>query len=455
MESSSLQQLIDILYQVFEALSARLPDLKLEELAVMLHKNMTLQTRYYHSLDHVLSFHDPENPIQSLAGLFHDIVYYQVDHGLSSEIEQVVGGYIRLQGDEISLVEQSFPDDRLFHLTMDVFGFKPGQELLIHGGLNEFLSALFMNKTLEGLIREPDLLNMSACVEATIPFRGKDERGQTSFQRLASRLRTINKQYHLGLQAAQIDAILRNAVGFANQDVSSFAEQDPARYLDSTWKLLPETNEALRSQKLYSISDYRQALAKMATFLSGLDPKWIFHQYKGWPEPAAFKEMELQARRNITIAGEYLRIKLATHTLLEALAEVTGGNAPLSLFMGEIPTGDETLKRMEDYLPSISPSEYIDHASPVYILLESGRESKPVFDLKNSPLSLYLYCNLPPEGLARMVEAGEDMCVGRKSASDFLSAVDGKIVAAVARACAEMARTRRPALLAIAASRDR
>lgn len=447
MKRSAIQHLIEILYGTFEMLGARFSPLELEKLAVILHKNMTMHTRYYHSLDHVLSFHDPTNPIQSLAALFHDIVYYQVDQGFSPEIKRVIGDYILERGTDIYLSPHPLTGDRLYQITLDVFGFVPGQKLHINTGLNEFLSALFMNKMLEDVLPKSELLKMTACVEATIPFRGDNERGESHFELLATRLEEANTRYKLCLDLQQIQTAVQTAVRFANQDVMSFAEWDPGRYLDTTWKLLPETNEALRSRDLYSICDYRKALFQMVTFLNDLDPDRVFHQYKGVPEQALFQKMTHQAHQNVNIAREYLRVKLLAITLLEALAEVTGGDAPLSLFMGHIPASQGKPSRMEDYLPEPAPAPFIDRSSAVYNLLMSERESESIFDLKNVPLSLFLYCSLPPDRFAHLTKVGESMFKGQVSARDFLAAVDRPVLNAAAGACAALAPTRRSALL--------
>ena len=47
--------------------------------------------------------------------------------------------------------------------------------------------------------------------------------------------------------------------------------------------------------------------------------------------------------------GEYLRVKLVAQAILEALAELTGGDAPLTLFMGDLPHEGVAPPRLEDY----------------------------------------------------------------------------------------------------------
>ena len=63
-----------------------------------------------------------------------------------------------------------------------------------------------------------------------------------------------------------IPDMIRNAVILSNKDVGSFGEPDAASFLDSTWKLLPETNISLRRAEDYTIKDYRTSIQKMEGF---------------------------------------------------------------------------------------------------------------------------------------------------------------------------------------------
>ena len=455
MRQNSIQYMIDILYDIFEKLGTQISPLALEELAVLLHKSMTVQTRFYHSLDHVLDFYDAEDALKSLAALFHDIVYFQVDQGISPLIAKVIDNYITYRENTIYLAEDVPLKEQIFYLTLDTFGFKTGQRLQLDSGLNEFLSALFMNKTLEELLTDVDLLHMTACIEATIPFRSENSQGQGPFDLLANRLDKINHKYQLGLEETQIQAILKAAVAFANQDVQNFAEEDPGNFLDSTWKLLPESNQALRSQELYSIRDYRKALTQTADFLDRIDPDLVFHRYHDYPQVEPYEKMVKQAYENIRIARQYMTIKLVSTTILEALAEASGGDAPLSLFMGDIPADGDNLRRLEDFLPKAALSSLADRSSPIYKLLKSGRNSETIFDLKNAPLSFFLYCNLNPERILQLKMLGDSMFKGDISAQEFLAGIEANVLAPVARACAALARTRQASLLAIATEKER
>jgi len=146
MKTGTIQTLIEIFTQVFQQLEIKITSDDLEDLAVTVHKAMTVQSRKYHSVEHVLGFRDPDNPIQTLAALYHDIVYYQVDMGYSPEIGEVISPYIREVDGKILLNEDVPEDDRLFHITIDTFGFTPGQVITPMGGLNEFQLTLYERK---------------------------------------------------------------------------------------------------------------------------------------------------------------------------------------------------------------------------------------------------------------------------------------------------------------------
>jgi hypothetical protein len=97
------------------------------------------------------------------------------------------------------------------------------------------------------------------------------------------------------------------------------------------------------------------------------------------------------AHNNIRVAREYMYIKILATTVLEALARATGGDAPLSLFMGDVPKEGASIKRLEYFLPELENAPWVDQHSVIYQLLESGRASDVGFDMKNSPLSLFIY----------------------------------------------------------------
>ena len=304
-----------------------------------------------------------------------------------------------------------------------------------------------MNKVLEGIVPEKELLQITICIEATIPFRGKNDRGESYADILKERLRNINKSYNFSMQSVEIEDAIKRAVIFANKDVENFAEKDVGKFLDNTWKLLPETNVALRSGELYSIRNYRQALQKMEGFFGFLNPDNIFTSYQGVPPEKGFQRMVDLAHTNIYVAREYLGIKLLAIAILEALAEMTGGDAPLALFMGDLRREGEDVKRLEDFLPVVEASESREHPSPIFTLLNSGRASESSFDMKSSPTSFFLYKNIGPAKIKRLLDDAKEMFDGKLSAREFLDKIDKPVVSAIAEASASMVVTRREELL--------
>jgi hypothetical protein len=447
MKIGIIQQLLDVFEEAFKKLHVNISLQDLEYLTITIHKTMSADARHFHTPEHVLHLANSFNPIQSLAALFHDIVYYQVDRGFSAEVYSCISPFIQEKEDEIYLVDTVISPDRPFTLTLEVFGFSLGQKLSFYEGLNEFLSALVMAKKLGSIIPEKELLKIIVYIEATIPFRGKNNNGEGPFEILAARLRKINEAYRVSMTEPEIEDVIRGAVLFSNKDVDSFAGKDPDVFLDGTWKLLPETNVALRSGKIYSIIDYRKALQKMEGFLGLLKPENIIHNYKGCPPEEEYQEMVRLARKNIHTAREYLGIKLLSMAILEALAELSGGDAPLSLYMGDTQRGGEDVKRLENYLPLEKTSDLVKLSPEVYKLLEAGRASESDFDMKNSPLSLFLYNRLGTEGVKRLLDEAQAMFKGNSNAQEFLAKIEAPIISEIAQACAEMVPTRREILL--------
>ena len=443
---SIIQKIIHALDDVFNELKVVIEPPVLETIAITIHKAMTLRTRSFHTLDHIFRMSDKKKPVHALAAFFHDVVYFQVDQGVQPEIWLLISPYIEEKAGYIFITKQAKAQDRTLQLTLDIFGYKLGQKLLPLAGLNEFLSALTMNKQLARILSEKVLFQITACIEATIPFRGENDNGESCFDQLETRLKGVNQKFGLALQSAEIENIVRSAVIFANQDVIDFADEDPGQFLDSTWKLLPETNQPLQSAEQYTIRDYRQALQKMAEVFESLDPDTIFHRYRGEPAEPEFQSMVKLAHKNIEIAHTYLTMKLLSMVIIEALAEASGGDAPLALFMGDVRQADEESTRLEDYLLDVEINETLDQTSTVFRLLNEGRASSSGFDMKNSPLTAFLYKSLGDEGIKPLAAQAVKFLAGELKPQAFLAQVPKPVFSAIAKASSMMALTRSKAL---------
>ncbi len=450
----TIHQIIELLLRGLRGLGAQVNLPLVESLAVTIHRIVSVETRQYHSLEHIVTLADTDDPAQVLVGLFHDLVYCQIDQ-VPLEVQAVIAPYVYRQADVETLcahvlTDRAGADDRLFEMTIGIFGFSLGEPLPVAAGLNEFLSALFMNLSLGEAVAEKDLARMTACIEATIPFRGPDEQGRGPLEHLADRLGQVNERFALGMTAQDLDTAVQGAARFANRDVSSFADPDVARFLDDTWKLLPESSAALRPGYFYSIREFREALWRMKRFFDRLDPETIFHAYKGVPSEETLRGLVERARRNVLAAREYLEVKLVTLALLEALAEISGGDAPLSLFTGMMEAGPEQ-PRLENFLPPVG--EVTAPLSPeVLRLLQVGR-TEASFDSRRSPLGLFLYRRLGQTGVDRLWPAAEAFFSGELGVQEFLARVEGPVIVAVARACAAMVSTRQDLLLRYARER--
>jgi len=448
MRTGTIKRLADIYLVAFQGLGASCSNKRARRLAVNVQQAMSAHSRNYHNLDHVFGFVDKDDPIGTLAAMYHDVVYYQVDMGFTPEILAIIIPYLyELEG--VFYISKNIPaEDRLVWMTLEVFDLKAGQKLTSVDALNEFLSALVMVRELGDLVETKDLLKMIVCIEATIPFRPKDKNGLTPFEVMAKRLRHVAKKYCSSpMKPREIENAIKIAVVFANKDIGNFSESDPARFLDNTWKLLPETNAALRDRDAYSIRTYRLALQKMRAFMMFVEPEMVFSQYHGVPSDSEYHKMIELARSNIIVAREYLRIRLVAIAILEALAQVSGGDTPLSIFVGDLSDQSVDVPRIEDFLPEIPTPPWVDQAPVIRDLLAVGRASESNFDTRNSPLSLFVFKSLTPAQIEAAFAISMDYFSGKLKPEEYLDSMDKPLVAAIASASASMVLMRRDKLI--------
>ncbi len=446
MEAGLFQTLIYILEDSFENLNADISAIAIEDLAVTIHRVMSMETRRFHTLDHALSLTDSNAPLRSLAALFHDLIYYEIECEFPVAVFSIIDPYLGETDSGTLLLEPQQAEDFTFELLRELFALSPGQPISSTIGINEFLSALVAWKKLEHVLSNTLLVQIAVHIEATIPFRGSDEQNENNFDRMADRMKKICQNYHIPISDVEVDETILSAVAFANQDVAGFAKSDPAIFLDNTWKLLPEVNAELRSGMIYSIREYRQALQKMEKFFAWLEPANIFHSYKGYPSERELRQMTSAAKRNIELAREYLCVKLLAISILEALAEISGGDTPLAFFMGDIQAKGVVQQRLENYLPAIPMPESRNINSTVYRLLSDGRTDQTQFDIRNAPLALFFYKCLGSDGCETLLSGAQEMFAGKRTPSDFLAMVDPQVISAIAQACVRMVPTRRELL---------
>lgn len=439
----TVQQFLVLFSKAITNLGASPQPRDLERPVFVVHEALAGQSREFHSHEHVLTMTNGASPIETLAGIFHDVVYVQVDRGFPGAIGEMLRPLLAPIDGTGYRVSLAVLDDPLTAMVARIFDRAPGDELSPFAGLNELASALVAVKCLAPFLSRGQLAHIAAGIEATIPFRDNQ-----ALENLATRLRDLALP---DLDAAACEDAVRLAARLGNRDVENFAEEDPARFLDNTWRLLPETNPALATPGVYRTGEYRMAIQKMEAFLSKLDAERVFHQFRGEPSQEEYNRLIAQAKRNIDLAVRYLRAKLYTIALVEAIAHASGGDAPVEYFLGAIPTPGSSVRSIsaEMYLPPVEKSS--EDIDPVMVrLLEEGRPTPPEFDLPASPYTAYLYRMFGEKALMERMEAARPWMRGRVTAREFLMSQASLPVAALARAIAPVAITRREVLEALA-----
>lgn len=386
-------QCLEKLIWAAERLEVEVEPNQLGRIAELIVQPMMGPWRFFHTPEHIFDVGGDEDAIEVLAALFHDIVYVQVDRSISFNVSHYITPVTKEVNKQLQIREQSeLPADATFEMVMVVFGFVPGEVLNPFAGQNEFLSALVAAKALEPFLKREQLLEIAACIEATIPFRAI-EWGVTVSQRLYDRLQAINTLFNLSFTEEQMRQTIKKAVAIANRDVISFACESSGLFLANTWNLLPETNHNLTCCGFYTVRDYRVALVKMEGFMNYLNPELIFRQFDGYPDNSTYQLLQNTARKNIEIARLYLGCKLAAIALIEALSSGWGLDVSLAMVMGELPDRVSGGLRLESFFPEIAkplePKTAIE--AEVLNLLENGRaQSSSYTDLENSPLATFM-----------------------------------------------------------------
>ena len=456
MRLSTFNRIIRTLDESLRALGGDPQPRELEFIAILVYEAMASETREFHDVDHVFDVAGDGHPVEMLAAMFHDVVYFGVDRGFPPRQHPIVSEFVTERGGVLTLRPAAEMSERIVRLTLEIFGFEAGGRLDPHCGQNEVLSALVAARVLSPIISEEAFVQVAAGIEATIPFRGPDEDGVSCTDRLARRLRATCARHGIGLREDQITRAVQMAVLVANRDVGGFASESTAEFLVGTWELYTENNPQLRFEGLYTIGDYRGSLEKTERFLHGLTPEHIFRSHEGVPNAPELQRITERARHNLEVSVAYLRIKLFAAAYLEALAEASGGDAPLALFMGDIRRRNEDVIRMEDHLTpperrAVRRKSRNDN-SEVYQLLVQGRARASSFDTNHSPLSAFLVERLGEDEILRRFPVATDLFEGRLAAEEFLHAQEPDVVSIIAGACAKVAMTRRKELMSFVQS---
>lgn len=451
MPIATIHRMNDLFDHAFRGLAVVVPKAEVLKLASLVHQCMEAKTRTYHTSFHVLGLCEGMQPVQVLAALFHDVVFYQVDGGFPACVSTLL--------ENVTLTEPGFlrlrdvaPQDRTLALCLDIFGFHAGQRLSPRQGLNEFLSAVVAARLLESYVSASQLMAVVACIELTIPFRSPDAKGHTAAQRLAQRVQAGCARLAdapsepAAPDAAFVNTTLTHAVDLANRDVTGFIEASPQYCLVNSMLLVEESMMPRAAAGKKSLPAYRNALLGMDTFLSHLNPAWVGQSFAGHPSADVVMQMTATARQNISFVRDYLAAVLNAVAIVEAIAKCAGTSAPMARsLLGMI--GAEASR-----FPA--PPAGATVQAGMHKLLQNGLADPGHPGLQALPLAARLYQFLGQEGSRQTLQQATQMFDGTLTPRAFLQNLDRGMVCAIIQGAAAIDDPHQEALLALKHSLD-
>ena len=429
---------------------------RLSKIAELVIQTMTGPWRFFHTPEHIFEVGESGDAIEVLAALFHDLVYVQVDQGVSVNISGYISAFVKeITGQLVIRDRTELPNDPMFEMVMQLFGFVPEEVLKPAAGQNEFLSALIAAKSLEHSLAAEQIAHVVACIEATIPFRSVSESGLSPSERLCERLQQTNRTMGFGWQDEQVSQIVRRSVRLANRDVENFAYPSAADFLDNTWNLLPETNHDLTQANSYTVSGYRVSLQKMEGFMYFLKPELVFQQFQSEPSAQTYQQLIARTQRNLEVARLYLGSKLLSIAVIEALSQRLGQDIPLATMMGELSSYGRSIAQLENFLPQMSltvpPKTEIEE--DVLSLVEKGRGQASSYDIKNSPVATYLIKSVGFAESRRLLVHAKEFFKGTLTAEAFLAVCDRAVVKTITNGILEVFESRKAAMRGLECSK--
>jgi len=444
---SPVHEIVNALWRALHDLGSRATTREIEHWGFSIHAALSADGREFHNHDHVIEIASEGDPMEVIAALYHDAIYIQVDQGPPRSLRPWMEGLLGHEAEGWRVLPGAAANEALGDV-LAVFGKTVGDVVAPMGGLNELSSALVAIAQLQDALDREQRVAVAACIEQTIPFR------EDCVPKLRGRIA------QLGYAGDKLEEIVKRAVRLGNRDVQNFAENDPGRFLDNTWKLLPESNPVLHSPLVYTVTDYRKALQKMEGFLAWLPPERVFHTWGDEPSAAVHARRVARTAGNLELAVRYLRAKLYSIALVEAIAEISGGDVPIDFFMGGTKQtvrmstdAGPVMKRIEQFLPRLANATELD--SPLQKLLAEGRASESSFDTGPSPLGAFLHATVGEAAMMKGVAGARKWWGGGSTAEEFLVEQPRAPVVAIARAAANIIDTRRDALFTFAERLER
>jgi hypothetical protein len=443
------QKCLDCLTLAIANLKGQINQEHLVKISNLIIQTMTGPWRSFHTPNHIFEVGEGGDSIEIISALFHDLVYVQVDQGISVNISRYISPYIKEDHEQLVILEPpELQEDDIFKMVLMLFGFSHGQALLPMSGQNEFLSALIACKALAPMLPLVTLAEITACIEATIPFRPQLESGLTCSDLLFGRLVEANEIFQFGWHDAAIAEIVKRAVRLSNRDVENFASPNSSRFLNNTWNLIPETNHDLKNVNSYSVHGYRISMQKMEGFMNFLSPEMVFRRYRNEPDEKTYYKMLAQTKQNLEVSRLYLGTKLTSIAILEALSFRIGRDISLATMMGELPIDDQPVVGLEQFLPEVKepcqPTTAIE--AEVLELLDKGRTVDSSYDVKNSPVATFMVKSMGFAEMQRMLKLSKEFFKGTLSAEELIQSCDSQVMARIKDAVLQLFDIRKQAL---------
>jgi len=444
------EQCLNSLFASCKGLGVNVTQEKLEPIADLIIQSMTGPWRSFHTPDHIFQVGAGGDEIEVISALFHDMVYVQVDQGISVSMARYIAPYIQEQNQQLLIASNpELLNDPLFKLSLMIFGFEQGKPLFPMAGQNEFLSALLAAKVLENIFPLPILAQIIACIEATIPFRGPDDKGIKCSDKLYTSLSKVNETFHFSWSEQEVQKFVERGVRLSNRDVANFASEHAAHFLDNTWNLIPETNHDLKRVNTYTVQGYRISLQKMEGFLNFLKPEIVFRHYQNEPSVAKYDAIVESATRNLEIARFYLGMKLTSIAVLEALSLRIGRDVSVAMMMGELPLDHAPVVGMEQFLPVVAnpilPTTALE--AEVLSLLELGRTFDSDYDVKNSPIATFMAKTMGLNEMKELLGKARLFFKGELSSEAFLECCPKPLIDSIVASILKLFETRENALM--------
>lgn len=376
--------------------------------AKLVYDSMTTGGRVYHAMQHVFDISRTMNdPILVLSALFHDVIYYSIDKGFLDEQQKLIKDIVIMEGDELSLASD-FNGDELMEKVVKIYGFTPG-EPLPKLGTNEFISGIIGVKILSKWLSEIQLMEVAACIEATIPFRPVID-DKTPMDRLYDRLKSVCPDQ----SEEWLVATINKAAATANFDLCSFDSDDRNFFLDSSWKLIPEARPVLLQEDcpLMEWMNELKALEGRTMFLKANVHK-IFQGFRHVPSEEEMAEKQRKTHENLDVMWEYGKVRQLQAMVLVAVVEA----------MGEDPASFPLRSCLTMDVPGLAlePSESLTSVEQeVRNWLVGGRRACFSWDPAISPLGAYLFDILGTTGIAEAIAIGKNQKPGSHELLKFL-----------------------------------